>query len=201
MPPRILVFAGSIRTGSYNAKLATLAAKELAVLDAEVTLISLADFALPLFDADFEADKGVPANAEKLCRMIGAQDGVFLASPEYNAGVSPLMKNTLDWISRVGPPYHSNGYIFQHRAFALGAASPGQFGGMRGLIQLRQVIELGLGGIVVPVQINVAHATKAFDGDGELADPRMKGMMRTVARHLVELADALKMTRNESQNG
>src|SRR5215212_11900151 len=117
--PKILVFAGSIRSGSYNARLAALAAKELALTGAEVTRISLEDYPLPIYDGDDEAKSGVPANARSLKAMMAAHQGVFIASPEYNASVTPLLKNTIDWISRVrerGDPMLA---AYQNRAFAL----------------------------------------------------------------------------------
>src|ERR1041385_5591748 len=98
--PKVLVFAGSIRTGSFNARLAAIAAKEIARADAEVTRISLLDFPLPLYDGDLEARSGPPENEVKLKRMFCAHQGVFIASPEYNASLTPLLKNTIDWISR-----------------------------------------------------------------------------------------------------
>jgi chromate reductase, NAD(P)H dehydrogenase (quinone) len=127
--PKILVFAGSIRTGSFNGRLAALAAKELALLAADVTRISLADYPLPLYDGDAEAASGAPDNAKRLARLFTAHHGIFIASPEYNASITPLLKNTLDWISRVReagglPPY-------KNRVFAIGAASNGTYGGYR----------------------------------------------------------------------
>src|SRR5687767_7149579 len=99
--PKILVFAGSIRSASHNARLAALAAKELALIGADVSRISLEDFPLPLYDGNLEARSGPPDNALKLKRMMGTHQGVFIASPEYNASITPLLKNTIDWISRV----------------------------------------------------------------------------------------------------
>src|SRR5436190_7552985 len=96
--PRILVFAGSIRAGSFNARLAALAAKELALAGAEVTHISLQDYPMPIYDGDLETKSGAPENAIKLKRTMMAHQGVFIASPEYNASIAPLLKNTLDWI-------------------------------------------------------------------------------------------------------
>jgi NAD(P)H-dependent FMN reductase len=101
MPVKILVTAGSIRTGSFNARLAAAATKELSLLDAEVTRISLADYPMPIYDGDLEAKSGQPENALKLKRHFMTHQGIFIASPEYNASVTPLLKNTLDWISRV----------------------------------------------------------------------------------------------------
>src|SRR5688572_13788666 len=99
-PPRILVFAGSIRTGAFSAKLAALAAKELALEGAEVTLISLADYPLPIYNADMEKNDGFPDSAKKLAKLIQAQQGVFIATPEYNHSLPPLLKNAIDWTSR-----------------------------------------------------------------------------------------------------
>ena len=99
--PKILVLPGSTRAGSHNVRLAALAAKELTLLDADVTRISLADYELPIYEAELEAKAGAPFNAIKLKQMIMAHQGVFIASPEYSASVTPLLKNAIDWVSRV----------------------------------------------------------------------------------------------------
>jgi chromate reductase len=125
--PRILLFSGSARAGSHNSKLAALVTKKLALADADVTLVSLKDYPMPLFDADLETRDGVPQNAQKLKRMMQQQDGVFIACPEYNAGITPLLKNTLDWISRVSDPGEPSSPAFKDRVFALGAALSGRF--------------------------------------------------------------------------
>ena len=100
-PPKILIIPGSLRTGSHNARLAALAAKELTLAEAEVTRISLEDYPLPLFDADLAASSGMPAAALRLKAMLMAHQGVFITSPEYSASVTPLLKNAIDWVSRV----------------------------------------------------------------------------------------------------
>jgi NAD(P)H-dependent FMN reductase len=186
--PKVLVFAGSIRTGSFNARLAAIAAKEIARAEAEVTLISLLDFPLPLYDGDLEARSGPPENAVKLKRMFCAHPGVFIASPEYNASLTPLLKNTIDWISRVREKQEPPLSAYRNRVFALGAASNGTLGGMRSLMALRQSLELGCGALVIPEQIAVREASHAFDENDELKDERSAALLRTVARRLVELA-------------
>src|SRR5215469_14198905 len=98
--PKILVVPGSLRSGSHNVRLAALATKELALAEADVTRISLADYPLPLFDADLAAEGGLPSAAVQLKRMLGAHRGVFITSPEYSASVTPLLKNAIDWMSR-----------------------------------------------------------------------------------------------------
>ena len=186
--PKILVFAGSIRTGSFNARLAAIAAKEIARAEAEVTWISLLDFPLPLYDGDLEARSGPPENAVKLKRMFCAHQGVFIASPEYNASLTPLLKNTIDWISRVREKQEPPLSAYRNRVFALGAASNGTLGGMRSIMALRQSLELGCGALVIPEQIAVREASHAFDENDELKDDRSAALLRTLARRLVELA-------------
>lgn len=189
--PKILVFAGSIRSGSYNARLAALAAKELALADAEVTLVSLVDYPMPLYDGNDEARSGSPEQALKLKRLMGLHQGVFIASPEYNASVTPLLKNTIDWISRVREGREQPLAAFRNRIFGLGAASNGTYGGMRSLMALRQVLELGCGALVLPEQVAVRAAEQAFDENDNLKDERTARALQTVARRLVETARQL----------
>jgi chromate reductase, NAD(P)H dehydrogenase (quinone) len=186
--PKILVFAGSIRSGSYNARLAALAAKELTQAEADVTLISLADYPMPLYDGNLEAASGPPENAFKLKRLMGLQHGVFIASPEYNASITPLLKNTLDWVSRVREGKERPLAAYKGRAFGLGAASNGTYGGMRSLMALRQVLELGCGALVIPDQVAVREAASAFDEEDNLKDERTAGLLKAVAQRLIELA-------------
>jgi NAD(P)H-dependent FMN reductase len=186
-PPKILVLAGSLRTGSHNARLAALAAKELALAEADVTKISLADYPLPLFDADF-AVGGMPAHAVALRRMLEAHQGIFVASPEYSASVTPLLKNAIDWVSRVrdaGEPAYA---AFKNRVFALGAASPAGAGGLRSLMALRQILELGCGALVLPEQIAVPRPDQAFDERDNFKDEKLAATLKALARRLIEIA-------------
>jgi chromate reductase, NAD(P)H dehydrogenase (quinone) len=186
--PKILVIPGSLRTGSHNARLAALATKELALADADVTRISLADYPLPLYDADTTAKSGPPANAVKLKQLVCAHSGIFIASPEYNASITPLLKNTIDWISVVRERDEAQLAMFQNRAFALGAASPGRSGGMQSLITLRQVLAIGCRAFVVPEQVTIPNATEAFDAGDELKDARAGAQLKLVVRKLVDYA-------------
>jgi chromate reductase, NAD(P)H dehydrogenase (quinone) len=186
--PKILVIPGSTRTGSHNARLAALAAKELTLLDAEVTRISLADYPLPLYEADLDARAGQPAEALQLKQMIQAHHGVFITSPEYSASVTPLLKNALDWISRVrerGDPTYA---AFKNRVFAIASASPASAGGLRSLMALRQILELGCGALVIPEQLAVPSAEFAFDDKDELVEMRLGNLLRAELTRLVEMA-------------
>jgi chromate reductase len=186
--PKILVLPGSTRSGSYNVKLAALAAKELTLLDADVTRISLQDYPLPIYDADLEGRSGPPENAVKLKQMFMAHQGVFIASPEYSASITPLLKNALDWVSRVrerGDPAYA---AFKGRVFAISAASPTATGGLRSLMALRQILELGCGALVIPEQVAVQQAETAFDATDDIIDGRTANLFRAQLARLVELA-------------
>ncbi len=186
--PKILVIAGSLRSGSHNARLAALAAKELALAEADVTRISLLDYPLPIYDADFAADAGMPRPAVQLKHMLEAHRGVFIASPEYSASVTPLLKNSIDWISRVREHGEPSYAAFKGRVFALGSASPSSAGGVRSLIALRQILELGCGALVLPEQITVGRADQAFDEMDNLKDEKLAAALKVLARRLVEMA-------------
>jgi NAD(P)H-dependent FMN reductase len=186
--PKILVLSGSTRSGSHNVKLAALAAKELTLLDADVTRISLQDYPLPIFDADAENRSGPPENAIKLKQMIMAHHGVFIASPEYSASVTPLLKNALDWVSRVrerGDPAYA---AYKGRVFAIASASPTPTGGLRSLMALRQILELGCGALVIPEQVAVQQAETAFDEMDDIIDSRTANLLRAQLARLAELA-------------
>jgi NAD(P)H-dependent FMN reductase len=189
--PKILVFAGSIRTGSFNARLAANAAKQLALLGAEVTHISLADYPMPLYDGDLEARSGQPQNAVKLKQMFMAHGGIFIASPEYNASVTPLLKNTLDWISRVREGREMPLAAYKERVFALGGASNGAYGAMRSLLTLRQVLEIGCGALVIPDQIAVPRAADAYDENDNLKDEQTLSRLKSVLQRLMDMTRQL----------
>jgi NAD(P)H-dependent FMN reductase len=185
---KILVLPGSTRTGSHNVRLAALAEKELAMADVDVTRISLADYPLPIYEGDQEANAGPPAHALKLKQMILAHHGVFIASPEYSASVTPMLKNAIDWVSRVrerGDPSYA---AFKGRVFAIASASPGRSGGLRSLMALRQILELGCGAFVIPEQVAIPRADDAFDDMDNINDTGTANLFRAELARLVEVA-------------
>lgn len=190
MIPRILVFAGSIRSGAFSGLTADAATRELALLGAEVTRISLADYPLPIMDQDLERRSGVPENAMRLGRLIDGQDGLLISSPEYNASIPPLLKNTLDWLSRI---HRDGGRSFEPlagKAVGLCSSSDGAFGGARGLYHLRAVL-MACGFEIITPQCTVARASQAFDEEGGLREERPRAAMADVCRALVERARLL----------
>lgn len=186
--PKILVLPGSTRAGSHNVRLAALAAKELTLLDADVTRISLADYQLPIYEAELEAKAGAPFNAIKLKQMIMAHQGVFIASPEYSASVTPLLKNAIDWVSRVRERGDSTYAAFKGRVFAIASASPDRAGGLRSLMALRQILELGCGALVIPEQVAIPQADHAFDAMDNIVDIGTANLLRAQLARLVDMA-------------
>lgn len=187
MTPKILVFAGSIRTGAYSGKTADAAQKELALQGAEVTRISLADYPLPIMDEDLEEEKGIPENAYKLARLFVAHDGILIATPEYNGSIPPLLKNAIDWISRVredgGKPLRP----LPGRVVALCSSSNGHFAGIRSASHLRQVLAHIQVDVIAP-QLSVPNGGEAFDEDGAFIPERLRKTMTQVCAALIERA-------------
>jgi NAD(P)H-dependent FMN reductase len=169
-PPRILAFSGSLRAASFNQKLATLAAAAARDAGAEVTLISLRDFRMPLFDEDLETSEGMPEAAAKLKALFAAHDGLIIASPEYNSTITAALKNAIDWVSRATSPDEPPLSALSGKTAAILAASPGGYGGSRGLIQLRPFL-VNIGITVLPDQVTIPTAHEAFGADGNLIDP------------------------------
>jgi NAD(P)H-dependent FMN reductase len=188
---KILVIPGSLRTGSLNAKLASVAIAEFAKANVDVTRLSLADYPLPIYDADLESHSGVPTNAINLKRMIGAHQGVLLVTPEYNSAPPPLVKNAIDWVSRVQDPHETQGQVFRSRAFALAAASAGKLGGARCLAALRLILS-GCRALVIPQQLTLSFADQAFDDRDRLKNPADIEALQAMVRQLIEFAQHMK---------
>ncbi|MGI0486508.1 NADPH-dependent FMN reductase [Pantanalinema rosaneae CENA516] len=166
--PKILAFAGSTRTASYNKKLVKIAADGAKNAGAEVTFIDLRDFPMPLFDEDLEANQGTPAPARQFKELLLAHDGLLIASPEYNSSLTAVLKNAIDWASRPAanePPLA----CFANKVAAIMSTSPGALGGLRGLVHLRSILG-NIKVIVLPDQIAVGKAQDVFNPDGSLKD-------------------------------
>jgi chromate reductase, NAD(P)H dehydrogenase (quinone) len=189
--PKILVIPGSLRVRSFNVRLAALVTKELTLADADVTRISLLDYPLPIYDGDLMEKSGPPQNALKLKRLMCAHQGVFIVSPEYNASITPLIKNIIDWISVVRERGEVPLPAYQNRVFALGSASPRASGALQSLLALRQVLAVGCGALVLGEQLSVPNAEFAFDETDGLRDPRVAAQLKLVVRRLVDTARLL----------
>ncbi len=184
---KILVIPGSLRSGSLNAKLAAVAAHEFAQSGVEVTRISLSDFPLPIHDGDLHAKSGVPKNAINLKRMIGAHHGVLIVTPEYNSSVPALVKNTIDWVSRVQDPHETRGQVFRDRTFAIAAASGGRLGGTRALAALRLILS-ACHATVIPNQFALSFAEEAYDDMDRLKHSADSEGLKALVRQLIDFS-------------
>ncbi len=183
---KILAFSGSARKDSYNQKLVKIAALGAEQVGAEVSVINLADFPMPIFNQDIEAAEGMPESADQFKQLLIAHDGFLIASPEYNSSFSPLLKNAIDWASRRAgdePPL----LAYRGKMAAIMATSPGALGGMRGLVFLRLLLN-NIGITVLSNQQTVGSSGSAFSPEGSLQD---KQMQQNVVNLGVELATTL----------
>lgn len=189
-PPKILAFAGSAKETSLNKKLVQIAASGAKAAGAEVTYIDLKNLPMPLFDEDLEAQQGIPATVREFKDLMLAHQGLLIACPEYNSSITPLLKNLIDWASRPEPNLPGLA-CFNHKVAALMSASPGGFGGMRGLVHVRAILE-SIGVLVIPEQRSISQALEAFNEDGTLKDPKqqqdVENLGAKVANLLIKLS-------------
>ena len=188
MKPKILALAGSAREDSCNKKLIRFAAKD--IQNADVTLIDIRDYPIPLYDGDLEAAEGLPENAKILKKMFIEHDAFLFASPEYNSSVSGVFKNLIDWVSR--PEDSDPVYLvaFKGKVAALMSASPGNLGGLRGLFHLRSILN-NIGTFVLPDLVTIRNAYEAFDEQGNLKDTKKAETIHNLAQELVSISAKL----------
>ena len=183
--PKILAFAGSARQASYNKLLVQVAAAAAEQAGAEITRLNLKDYPLPLFDEDLEQQDGPPENAAKLKQLFLSHDGLLISAPEYNSSITPLLKNTIDWVSRPAegePPLAA----YSGKVAALMSASPGGLGGLRGLVHVRAILS-SIGVIVLPDQVAVSKAYEAFDEQGTLKESRQQAKIEALGAGLASV--------------
>ena len=187
--PRILAFSGSARRESFNQRLVTVAAESARSAGADVTLINLRDFPMPLYNQDDEAENGQPDAVKELKGLFSEHHGLLIASPEYNGLPTPLLKNTLDWLSRRHDD-EPRMMAYTDKVAAIMGASGGGLGGLRGLVHLRALLN-NLGVVVQPKQHALSGAHKAFDEDGGLVNERDQSSIDSLASDLVDMTRKL----------
>ncbi|MGH2362780.1 MAG: NADPH-dependent FMN reductase, partial [bacterium] len=160
----MLAFAGSTRTDSFNKKLVQIAAAGARAAGAEVTELDLRDLPMPLYDGDLEAKEGIPPNAQKFKELMLAHQGLLISAPEYNSGISGVLKNAIDWASR-STPGEAPLACFVGKVAALMSASPGALGGLRGLVHVRSILG-NIHVLVLPDQVAIPRAHEAFNPNG-----------------------------------
>lgn len=184
--PKILAFAGSLREGSLNKKLARVAADGARAAGAEATFLDLRDYPLPVYDADIEAAEGLPENVLALKRILSDHDGFLIACPEYNSSITGALKNFIDWTSRKDGDTPGLAPV-RGKVAGLLSASPGALGGLRGLFHVREILQ-NIGIIVVPKHKALPRAKTLFDDEGRLTDEDQRKAVYDVAEYVVSVA-------------
>ena len=187
--PRILAFAGSTRRDSFNKKAVRVAAEAARAAGAEVTLIDLRDFPMPLYDGDVETEQGIPEPAQRFKALLLEHQGFLISAPEYNSSITGVLKNAIDWASRAAPGEPPLA-CFKGKTAALMSASPGALGGLRSLVHVRAILG-NIGVLVLPEQVAISRAHEAFTDDGALKDPKQQTAISALARALTELLKKL----------
>lgn len=189
--PKILAFAGSTRTDSYNKKLVKIAVSGAQAAGAEVTYLDLRDIPMPLFDQDLQTEEGLHPNAAKFKSLMRNHQGLLIASPEYNSSISGVLKNAIDWVS-LPAPGEPPGACFVDKVAAIMSASPGQLGGLRGLAQLREILA-NIKVTVLPDQIAVPKADDAFNSNGTLKDANQQAEIEKLGSKVATIVAKLKV--------
>lgn len=187
---KILAFAGSLRKDSYNKKLVAVAAAGARNAGAEVTVLDLADYPLPVFSEDLEAAQGLPDSALGLKAELKNHDGFLIGCPEYNSSITSALKNVIDWASRPAPNEEALA-CFKGKIAVLMSTSPGALGGMRGLVHVRAILS-SIQVLVLPDQKSIPNAAKAFDGDGSLTDPKQQEAVMNLGAKLTQTVSKLR---------
>ncbi|MDQ3190281.1 MAG: NAD(P)H-dependent oxidoreductase [Bacteroidota bacterium] len=187
--PKILAFAGSTRKESFNKKILKYAVLGARNAGAEVTVIDLKDYPMPLYDGDLEKEQGIPENGKKLFELMLEHQGLLIASPEYNSGISGVLKNAIDWISR--PRANMKPLVaFDGKIAGLMSASPGALGGLRGLAALRTVLG-NIKVIVLPGQVAVPKVQEKVDDNGNMKHEKKQKALEDLGVHLTEMINKL----------
>lgn len=175
-----VTLCGSIRKDSYNEILRSYVSRKLREAGVEVEDIDLRDYPMPIFNEDLEAEN-TPEAAGILARKFAAADIVVIISPEYNSGITPLMVNTIDWISR------QKAGQWRHAVFGLGAVSSGKYGGVVGIQHTRDALSK-LGALLAPTLLGVGPAEAAFDADGVPTEETIRWKVDRLVKELTHFS-------------
>jgi NAD(P)H-dependent FMN reductase len=187
---KILAFVGSSRKKSINKKLLNIAASAAEKAGASVTIIDMINYPMPIYNQDLEVEQGLPEKAREFKQLLIEHDGFLIASPEYNSCFSPLLKNVIDWASRAETDDEPPLQAYKGKFACIMAASPGANGGLRGLVFLRMLLS-NIGVIVLPTQLAVPHAFKAFSEDGRLLDDKQQQAIEGLAIQLTQFINKI----------
>ena len=180
---RILAFAGSQRRGSFNDLLVRAAARGAVGEGVAITHLDWREHAMPLYDPDLEKASGLPSEVLRFKALLRDHHGFLVGAPEYNGSLTPLLKNAIDWATRPAPGEASMA-CFKHKVVGLLSTSPGVFGGVVGLAQVRAILTR-LGSFVIPEQFPVGEAGKLFDEAGAMRDDKQRAIAESIGARLV----------------
>jgi chromate reductase, NAD(P)H dehydrogenase (quinone) len=187
MSANILAFDGSGRQGSMNHKILMHVAAIAEKNGAKVTMLDLTELNLPMYNGDLEQEAGLPDGAKKLKELLAAHEALLIASPEYNGGYSPLLKNAIDWASR-GPTGLAE---LRGKVAGLVATAPGKLGGLRGLYQLNTVL-FGIGVLVLPEIVSIGFYKEAIDEAGNLKNDKEIAAIEKLGNRIVQVTQGIK---------
>ena len=178
--PTALTLCGSLRTGSVNKKLQDIMDTRLTEAGVTVNSISLADFEMPIFNEDLEAEH-TPEAAGRLAELFRTHDIVFIATPEYNGGLPPLIVNTIAWLSRQKPS------PFRHAVFGIGGVSSGKYGTIWAQSHLRDSLSK-IGALVVPTLLGIGPDATAFTETGDFAEKPIQAKIEQMVKELTHFS-------------
>lgn len=188
---KLIFLSGSTRKDSMNTKLAKLAFEAAKAAGADARYLDLNDFDMPIYNGDLEAKGGLPDGGKRLKQEFIAADGFFIASPEYNSSMPPVLTNALHWISRKDDGTGGELVAFTGKVAALAAASPSWRGGLRGLVPLKMMLG-NIGVHVLPEDVTVTSAHQAFDDSGNFKEARYTKAVKDLVTKLDTVAGKLK---------
>lgn len=188
--PKILAFSGSLRRDSFNQRVVAIAGDMARERGAEVTVISLGDYPMPIFNQDDEDSSGAPETARAFREQLMSHHGFIIGCPEYNSSITAALKNAIDWATRAKTGDEKPLACFAGKTVALTAASPGGFGGLRGLDHVREILG-NVGCHVVPGMVAISAAHTAFDDAGALTNDRVRGSLESLMDGLVRTTAAM----------
>ena len=178
--PTALTLSGSIRKGSYNRLLQQHVGRQLEAAGVAVTAVDLGDFEMPIFNEDLEASQ-VPEAAVRLAELWRSHDIIFIATPEYNGSLPPLLVNAITWLSRQKPS------VFRHAVFGIGGVSSGKYGTIFALSHLRDSLSK-VGALVVPTLLGIGPAETALDAEGNPTEPAIIRKVETIVHELTHFS-------------
>ncbi len=175
-----ITLCGSLRKDSINEVLRRHMSAKLRAAGVAVTDLDLADFEMPIFNQDLEAEH-TPEAAKRLAEMFRTHDIVLIISPEYNGGVTPLIANTVSWVSRQKPS------PFRHAIFGIGGVSNGKYGTIFSLSHLRDSLSK-VGALVVPTLLGVGPYPAVFDAEGAPNESSIQWKVDQMVRELTHFS-------------